>query len=525
MISEYFLSLFIATFVLEDVALATMLALVAQGKISFLDGFAACFTGIALGDLGLYYIGFVASRFPIEKKWSWIGRVKVQVQKLNAPSMGWAVFGCRFIPGTRVVTYLAAGLSGFSQVQFLMLTILSVGLWVGFALIGGKLFEAFLAEHFWKSMLAALIFLLLLRKVFFLSLNPWKRKIYFNSFRKYLNFEFWPPWLFYPPVIVYLIILMIRYRSLTLLLDANPRILFGGLLGESKWDYYQYFLDHPFSLKTFKISESSRQQKIQELLNLGQLKFPFILKPDIGQRGFAVRIIRESAQLDQYLADANFDLIAQEYCDWQNEAGIFYIRKPLEKKGFLFSVTDKKFPFVVGDGVTQIGNLILNDKRARIMAGTYIERAGTRVEEILKPGEKFYLSECGNHCQGALFFNGRDLMTDELTESIEKVALMIPDFHFGRFDIRYESVSALKKGVGIKIVEVNGAGSEATHIWDPKTSLLDAYKTLFTQWDYLFEIGYLVRKNKMNALNNSVLKLGKAYYKMLTQKKELGSSS
>lgn len=525
MINEYFWSLFVGTFILEDLALATMLALVAQGQISFLNGFAACFLGIAIGDLGLYYIGLMISRFPLERKWAWVGRVKVKVQKLNVPSMGWAVFGCRFIPGTRVVTYLAAGLSGFSQMRFLALTVLSVGLWVGLALIGGKLAQSFLAEHFWKSLVVALIFLIFLRKILVLSLNPWKRKIYFNSFRKYLDFEFWPPWLFYPPVIAYLIILMLRYRSLTLLLDANPRILFGGLLGESKWDYYHHFLDHSFSLPTFKVSESSRHQEIQELLISGRIKYPFILKPDVGQRGFAVRIIRESIQLEKYLTDATFDLIVQDFCDWPNEAGIFYIRKPLEKKGFLFSITDKKFPFIVGDGLKKIGDLILDDPRARIMAGIYIERAGSRVEEVLKTNEKFYLSECGNHCQGALFFNGKNLITAELTESIEKVALMIPDFHFGRFDIRYESVEKLNKGQGIKIIEVNGAGSEATHIWDPQTSLIEAYKTLFTQWDYLFEIGYLVRRYKMNAFNNSVLRLGKAYYNMLTQKKELESSS
>ncbi len=39
------------------------------------------------------------------------------------------------------------------------------------------------------------------------------------------------------------------------------------------------------------------------------------------------------------------------------------------------------------------------------------------------------------------------------------------------------------------MVELNGVTSEATHIYDPKNSLLDAYKVLFRQWALAFEIG------------------------------------
>ena len=39
------------------------------------------------------------------------------------------------------------------------------------------------------------------------------------------------------------------------------------------------------------------------------------------------------------------------------------------------------------------------------------------------------------------------------------------------------------------IVELNGLTSEATHIYDPKNGLLDAYRVLFRQWSLAFEIG------------------------------------
>ena len=45
------------------------------------------------------------------------------------------------------------------------------------------------------------------------------------------------------------------------------------------------------------------------------------------------------------------------------------------------------------------------------------------------------------------------------------------------------------EGRNMKILELNGVTSEATHIYDPKFSLLDAYRVLFQQWRIAFEIG------------------------------------
>lgn len=42
-------------------------------------------------------------------------------------------------------------------------------------------------------------------------------------------------------------------------------------------------------------------------------------------------------------------------------------------------------------------------------------------------------------------------------------------------------------------MELNGVTSEATHIYDPKLSLFDAYRVLFQQWRIAFEIGDLNR--------------------------------
>jgi hypothetical protein len=47
----------------------------------------------------------------------------------------------------------------------------------------------------------------------------------------------------------------------------------------------------------------------------------------------------------------------------------------------------------------------------------------------------------------------------------------------------------VQRGEGFTIVECNGAGAEATHIWDARVRLIDAYRTLFKQFALLWKIG------------------------------------
>src|SRR5215471_20986268 len=52
--------------------------------------------------------------------------------------------------------------------------------------------------------------------------------------KRLLRWEFWPPYVFYPPVIAYIAYLGLRFRSFTLFTAANPAMPAGGFVGESK---------------------------------------------------------------------------------------------------------------------------------------------------------------------------------------------------------------------------------------------------------------------------------------------------
>src|SRR3546814_17353817 len=50
--------------------------------------------------------------------------------------------------------------------------------------------------------------------------------------------------------------------------------------------------------------------------------------------------------------------LLQELVPWEGEAGIFYVRRPGQKRGEVFSMTLKYAPYVLGDGVRSLRQLI-----------------------------------------------------------------------------------------------------------------------------------------------------------------------
>jgi len=59
------------------------------------------------------------------------------------------------------------------------------------------------------------------------------------------------------------------------------------------------------------------------------------------------------------------------------------------------------------------------------------------------------------------------------------------------------------EGRSFKVMKLNGDTSEATHIYDPKGNLWEAYKVMFAQWDIAFEIG---AQNRLRSGNPTPLR-------------------
>jgi len=317
-------------------------------------------------------------------------------------------------------------------------------------------------------------------------------------------FEFWPMWAFYPPIVCYVLWLMIRYRGVLLPTAVNPSFPGGGFFGESKADILSLAAEHipqwvaPFVLihrqadENLNIAFDAKQAYAQ--LRKHDLDFPVVAKPDLGCRGVGVKVIRNIEALEKYIevfpGDANF--ILQKLISYEGEAGIFYCRLPGQEQGRVVSITLKYFPFVTGDGKSTLQELIMADPRAGQLPNLYLHRHAERLKSIPAYGESIRLAFAGSHSRGAIFRNGTHLITPQMEACFEKIARRLPNFYFGRFDIRFENFEDVRIGKegGFVILEANGAGAESTHIWDRNTTIFSAWRDLMRQYRWLFEIAY-----------------------------------
>ena len=169
--------------------------------------------------------------------------------------------------------------------------------------------------------------------------------------RRKTRWEFWPPWLAYIPVVPYVLYLGIKHRSLTLFTAANPGIPSGGFVGESKSAILSSLGRVPdFLLLSGEVPADVRIASVNEFMMARKLTYPIVLKPDVGERGTGVTIARNDEDMHSYLKTSVGDTIVQKYIAGL-EFGIFYYRYPGQSKGRIFSITEKHFPSVVGDGV------------------------------------------------------------------------------------------------------------------------------------------------------------------------------
>lgn len=314
-------------------------------------------------------------------------------------------------------------------------------------------------------------------------------------------FEFAPAHLFYTPIALYCGWLSVKHLGLTLPTNTNPALPFSGLVGESKYQVLNevqgdaHALVAPY-VRCSKTSHSDSLAAAQKALSDAQLTYPVVAKPDVGMRGAGVQVVHSKEELSEYIRafpeSSNF--LLQELVNMEGEAGVFYVRYPGDAKGKIISLTLKYFPRVKGDGQKTLKELILADPRAGKLSHLYLDRHQEKLDDIIPTGESIRLAFAGNHCRGTIFRNGNEHITEQMTDAFDTIAKSMGEFYIGRFDVRFRAFSELQLGHGFKIIEVNGAGGEATHIWDSRTTLRHAYSTLMTQFQHLYAIGSQNRK-------------------------------
>jgi hypothetical protein len=324
------------------------------------------------------------------------------------------------------------------------------------------------------------------------STGLWRRRrLLYSSWLRMTRWEFWPPWAAYAPVVCYVLGLAAKHRSLTVFTAANPAILAGGFIGESKIAILRGLGPHSVARSLFVAASlplEAKRARVNAFLAAENLDVPIVVKPNEGQRGSGVVVARTRGELEACLARCRVDTIVQEYVPGL-EFGIFYVRRPGDARGRILSITEKRLPSVTGDGSRTLEALILSDPDTIGMALFHLRQQANRLGEIPRCGEVISLGDCGSHCRGARFYDAGALLTPALETAIDAVAARFAGFYFGRFDLRVPSLDALRRGEDLTILELNGVTSEATHIYDPRVSLTEAYRVLFEQWRLAFAIG------------------------------------
>lgn len=491
----------LATLISEDLTCIGAGLMVARGIIGFWPAVFGCLAGIFFGDILIYLMGKSLGRSAIKKrpiKWfldeSDIDRT-YQWFEAKGPAI---IIASRFIPGSRFPTYFTAGALGASFLMFILYfgvaSIIWTPLLVGLAvLIGQELIGYFTIyqEYALWIVIGTLLGLTFIFHVIVPLFTYKGRRLWYGKIKRFRNWEFWPPFVLYFPVVLSIVWRWKNFKP-SVFAAANPTIELGGFIGESK----RAILDKIGSKDRVAVyrflpgsySHKRKLQEINEFVRDKGLNYPVVLKPDVGERGRGVHIVKSEDELQDVLSKIHGDYLVQEYADGL-EFGIFYYRFPDKENGEIFSITEKRLLNLTADGKCTIEKLILKHPRAVCLAEHHFKVHADKLYNVPEKGEKIKLVELGTHARGAIFYDGKEYLTQELMAQIDKIAKSTDGFYFGRFDIKVPSTKDLKEGNNLKIVELNGVSSEATHIYHPGYTVFDAWKVLINQWHLAYKIG------------------------------------
>ncbi|MBC7656036.1 MAG: hypothetical protein H7147_02560 [Frankiaceae bacterium] len=308
------------------------------------------------------------------------------------------------------------------------------------------------------------------------------------------RFEQLPKWLNLVPMVLQWLWLGLRYRSISLPSSANPGITSGGMVGDGKMEYFAAMgaLARAATAEHIAVVNVAGLDASQVLarLDASGLTLPVVAKPDLGWCGYGVRLLSSRPDIADYLQrfPRGETFLLQRYLPEPGEAGLFYMREPAAANGRLIGILLRHYPSVTGDGKATVAALIKGD--ARLARGCENAMHECRYDSQWVParGEVVRLSTVASTRVGGCYQDGSVHATAQLTARVDAIAKDMGLFLVGRFDVRYQSLDGLRRGE-FTIMEVNGAGSEAVHAWDPKYSIRDVYRIVFAKQRLLFRIG------------------------------------
>jgi membrane protein DedA with SNARE-associated domain len=550
------LGLFGGPFIHEDATIVAAAYLVTEQGLPWLWVWLAVFGGMVASDSVIYGLGAAARLLPVLRRKLIGPRIEKMRERLDK-NLAVAVSACHIVPGILFTTFTACGWFGIPYRRFMLFSALAAGIYSIIMLFLVMAFGQVLLRYIgtWGWLVVALIL------VVFIIRNrlrpaPVARHLtgpvstHDQPLASHTGMppppdgchprtslaEHIPPYIFYTPLVLRWLLLGMRYHSLLLPTIANPKIKIAGLWGESKSelmnqigpDYRRWVA--PFVTLRRAAGETLAAGDIEKALEAMRgagLEFPLVAKPDCGWQGYGVQRIKTAENLKTYLESypGGETLLLQKIASWDGEAGVFYVRYPGQDHGRIESMAFRYFPFVIGNGRSTVRDLIAKDERAsfkqKFHLGQHWQHKGAGNEllgYVPAAGEMVRLSFIGSIRVGGLYYDAQTYVTQALNDRFDAICRSMPDFYFGRFDIRFKSVEQLQKAEDFAIIEINGAGSEAIHVWDPRKPLRDVYRDLFRFQSAMFEISALNRSHGFCPLRSAEFLKETLHYKNLLRR-------
>lgn len=312
---------------------------------------------------------------------------------------------------------------------------------------------------------------------------------------KLFNWEYWPTGLVYGPIFPVYLWYCLRARSFFFTAASNPTIQNAGLIMESKYSI-DPLVPAEYRPLSLLFNPGTEFQLIEASLAKNNINYPLIVKPDIGGKGMGVIKVESAESLVTVISLYRVPFLIQPFIDLPLEIGLFWVRIPGQDAGSITGIVRKEFLQVTGDGKQTVRSLLLANDRYLLQLPSLEKHLRQRMNEVIPAGKTELLVPYGNHARGALFLDDSRIISSKLSSSFNLICNRINGFYFGRLDIRYKSWEELEEGRNFSIIELNGAGSEPTHIYDPKHSLLFAWKEIIRHWKLLWIVSNENKKRK-----------------------------
>lgn len=303
--------------------------------------------------------------------------------------------------------------------------------------------------------------------------------------KKWQDRGYWISKQYYWQSMVYYLYNAAKYRSLTFFSACNPALSFGGMLDDNKTEAYSLIPDRYLPKMLIYDFKVDLEKQIKE----NSIQFPVVVKPNMGYKGYAVRECKDLDELKYFVGklEENKEWLIQEYIDLEHEYSIMYYYYPVSKIIGLTSVSSKKYPFVVGDGISSMEKLI--DQYENPFVDKYYLRKKweSKFDMIPTKNQKIELHHIGNYSRGSKFCSLMQEKDDQLASAMHNIFNGRDEIYFGRFDIKANSMEDVRQGE-FKIMEINGAKSEPLHIYDPKYGFWSRIKDVRRHWKIMTHI-------------------------------------